>query len=153
MRKQGNKHMSRSNKQIFWIVGFSVIGLILLSLIVYLLFFNNDKLDYNNGRCSDKEAYLIEDEQKEKIENIFKELEEVESVSIFTNVCTVKTIVRLTKDVELDKLQEKATAMLDVLDDGQKKYFDYALYVTSSEDSEVFPINVMKNKNRSDFAW
>lgn len=135
-----------------------VIGIILLLIIILLIigikiiFVGNDN-PYGD-RCDDHNEYKISNKKISNIENIFKEIDQVKSVDVYTKLCTIKIIVNLKEDVDLDIIKEKAKNSLDVFSEKQLKYYDFALYVTSDDKkSEVYPINVSKHNSRDDFAW
>ena len=73
---------------------------------------------------------------------------------MYTKLCTVKIIVTLKKDVDLDTIKNYAKASLELFSEEELGYYDFSLFVSSNDkDSEVYPINVSKHNSREDFAW
>jgi len=154
MKSNNKNKKSKSNKKLVIILASVIILILLVLLVLYKVFAGSKGGNLLGDRCSEKDKYEITSSQTSEIAEIYSSIEEVSDVEVFTNACTVKIIVNLTSDVEIETLQEKSTEILTVLDEEQKTYFDYALYITSDDkESEIFPINVTKNKQRDDFVW
>lgn len=141
------------NKKNIIIIGVSLVIIIFLFLVVRVIFFDGDSNKYGD-RCSDRNEYAISNDTIKDVEKKFKEIEEVDKVKVYTKLCTVKIIVTLKKDVDLDTIKNYAKASLELFSEEELGYYDFSLFVSSNDkDSEVYPINVSKHNSREDFAW
>lgn len=137
------------------IIAFVVLLLVLILLIfgIKVLFFHGSDNVYGD-RCSDRDDYKISEETIDKVEEKIQEISEVNDIEIYTKLCTVKIIINLDSDVELDVIKDNAREVLSLFSEDELSYYDFALFVTSdNEESEIYPINVSKHNSRDDFAW
>lgn len=135
-----------------------IIGVAILLFILILLFFGSIILKDNKNpygdRCDDRDSYKLDDKLVKNIKSKFKEIDEFKDIDIYTKLCTVKIIVNLKNDVDLEIIKTKAREALEMFDEDELSFYDFALYVTSdNKDSEIYPINVSKHNSSSDFAW
>ena len=130
-------------------------GFILLVVILLIIFMISTTHGGVYGdRCRDSKKHAISSSTENKVKKRIKEIEEVNNIDIYTKLCTVKIIVNLKKDVDLNAIKSMATDILSYYSKSDLKYYDFALYVSSdNESSETYPINVTKHKSVSDFAW
>lgn len=132
---------------------------IIVVLFLLLLFFvgkiiaDTNRNPYGN-RCDERHNVPISDSQLKKVKKKFKEIEQVNDIDVYTKLCTVKIIINLKEDVELDVIKEKAREALSLFSEDELALYDFALFVSSdNKESEVYPINVSKHNSREDFAW
>lgn len=135
-----------------------IIGVVIaIILALFLLFYKFILADNKNPygyRCDERVNYQISNKQLKEVKKKFKEIEQVNSVDVYTKLCTIKIIVNLKEDVELDTIKSKAKEILGLFEEDELELYDFALYVTSdNKDSEIYPINVSKHNSREDFAW
>ena len=143
------KKLLKSKKMII------VLAIILITalLIVFLKVISNNKSVYGD-RCSDSVNYKLSNDTINKTKDTIKEVGKVSDVDIYTKLCTVKIIVTLEEDVELEKIKEMSNKILENFSEKELKYYDFSLYVTSeNEKSETYPINVTKHNSKDAFAW
>ena len=143
------KKLLKSKKMII------VLAIILITalLIVFLKVISNNKSVYGD-RCSDSVNYKLSNDTINKTKDTIKEVGKVSDVDIYTKLCTVKIIVTLEEDVELEKIKEMSNKILENFSEKELKYYDFSLYVTSkNENSETYPINVTKHNSKDAFAW
>lgn len=142
---------SKNIKKIIVLV-IALVILILLGIMGYK-FLKNDS-DTCGSRCDALSEHVIKDKTLKKVKDKFKEIEEVKSAQVYTKNLTVKIMVELENDVELDRIKETATEILTYFTEDELSYYDFALYVTSkNKDSEIYPVNVSKHSKRDNFAW
>jgi len=135
------------------IVIFIILVIMVLLGIMGYKFLKNDS-DTCGSRCDSLSEHVIKNKTFKKVKDKFKEIEEVKSVDVYTKNLTVKIMVELKSDVELDKIKATATEILTYFTEDELNYYDFALYVTSeNKDSEIYPVNVSKHNSRADFAW
>lgn len=140
------------NKRIILIA--IIIAVLVFFAVVVGIYIKKQSSNPFGDRCSDRDNYEISSKKIKKIEDKFKEIEEVKGVDVSTKLCTIKIIVDLKNDVDLNIIKDKATEVLAIFSQEELNYYDFALYVTSAnKDSEVYPINVSKHNSRENFAW
>lgn len=140
----------KKHKLISIIAGF--ILLIIILLIIFMISMTHGGV--YGDRCSDHKKYEISNSTENKVKKRIKEIDEVNNVDIYTKLCTVKIIVNLKNDVDINVIKTMATDVLSYYSQKQLKYYDFSLYVTSdNEESSVYPINVTRHKSAKDFAW
>ena len=106
------------------------------------------------SRCSDSKKYTISSKTQKSVESRIKEIEQVKDVDIYTKLCTIKIIISLKDDVDIEVIKTMSNDILTKFSEKELKYYDFALYVTSdNKKSETYPINVSKHKTSDSFAW
>ena len=144
------KSKLRNKKNIIIVI--TIIVVILLLLVIKSLFFQSG--DKYGDRCSDRNDYKISNETIKDVEKKFKEISEVNDIEIYSQLCTIKFIINLDNDVDLDVIKKYAKEALTLFSEDELSYYDFALFVTSdNKESEIYPINVSKHNSRDDFAW
>ena len=138
------------NKKII-IIAFIIVLIILFFVFVKVLGGNKS---IHGDRCKDLKDYELSDKTIKKASDAIKTVENVKSVKIYTQLCTVKIMVKLKEDVDVEKIKSASAEMLKAFKKKELKYYDFSLYVTSdNKDSETYPINVTKHNSRDSFAW
>ena len=144
------KSKLRNKKNIIIVI--TIIVVILLLLVIKSLFFQSG--DKYGDRCSDRNDYKISNETIKDVEKKFKEISEVNDIEIYSQLCTIKFIINLDNDVDLDVIKKYAKEALTLFSEDELSYYDFALFVTSdNKEIEIYPINVSKHNSRDDFAW
>lgn len=135
-----------------------IVAAIAVAIIAILIFFaiklsGVGQSPYGD-RCDQSSNYSIDNKTLKSVKNKYKEIEEVKSVDVYTKLCTIKIIVNLKSDVDLEVIKTKSKEVLELFTEDELGFYDFALYVTSdNKESEVYPINVSKHNSREDFAW
>lgn len=134
-----------------------IVSAIILFIII-LVFFGSiiikDNKNPYGDRCDERDNYKIENKTIKAIKKKYKEIEEVKGIDVYTKLCTVKIIVNLKSDVDIETIKTKSKEMLELFSEEELSFYDFALYVTSdNKDSEIYPLNVSKHNSREDFAW
>lgn len=138
------------NKKIVVIVA---IVLILILFFVLIKTLTGNKSVYGN-RCSDRDNYKLSNNTINKAKDIIKEIGNVKNIDIHTKLCTIKIIIELKDDVELDKVKTMSDKLIQSFDKKALKYYDFSLYITSdNKNSETYPMNVTKHNSKDNFAW
>jgi len=141
------------NKKNIIILVISIIIIIFLFWVVKTIFFEGEGNKYGD-RCSDRNEFKLSNDTTKKVKKRFEEIEEVKDVEVYSQLCTIKIIVKLKDDVSLDTIKETAKDALSLFSEEELSYYDFSLFVSSdNKDSEVYPINVNKHNSREDFAW
>ena len=130
-----------------------VIIILVILFIILMKIIGGNKSIYGD-RCSDKDNYKLSNDTINKAKDTINELGNVSDIDIYTKLCTVKIIIELEDDVELDKVKNMSNEILKAFSAKELKYYDFSLYVTSkNENSETYPINVTKHNSMDNFAW
>lgn len=146
------KSILKSKKNIIILV-ISIIILIFLFWVIKTIFFEGEGNKYGD-RCSDRNEFKLSNDTIKKVEKRFKEIEEVKDAEVYSQLCTVKIIIKLKEDVSLDTIKETASDALSLFSEEELSYYDFSLFVSSDDkESETYPINVNKHNSREDFAW
>lgn len=133
-----------------------IIGSIIILIILFFIFIkivtkNNSK---SGDRCSDYKSYEISSKTVKKTKKTINSIDKVNDIQIYTKLCTVKIIINLSEDVDLEIVKNMSNELLKNFSKKELKYYDFSLYVTSdNKDSEVYPVNVTKHNSRDSFAW
>ena len=134
------------------VICLSVIILIVL-FIIFLSVLSQGKSVYGD-RCSDSSNYKLSKKTIKKTKDTIETIDEVNDVEIYTKLCTVKIIINLSEDVDIENIKNVSNDLLKNFSKKELKYYDFSLYVTSdNKDSEVYPVNVTKHKTKDSFAW
>ena len=143
------KNLLKNKKMV--IIG-SIIILIIL-LFVFIKVISGNKSVYGS-RCSDSDNYEISSKTIKKAKETIKTIDKVNDIDIYTKLCSVKIIINLSEDVDIETVKNMSNELLKNKKKKELKYYDFSLYVTSdNKDSEVYPINVTRHNSKDSFAW
>ena len=143
------KNLLKNKKMV--IIG-SIIILIIL-LFVFIKVISGNKSVYGS-RCSDSDNYEISSKTIKKAKETIKTIDKVNDIDIYTKLCSVKNIINLSEDVDIETVKNMSNELLKDFSKKELKYYDFSLYVTSdNKDSEVYPINVTRHNSKDSFAW
>lgn len=143
------KNLLKNKKLV--IIG-SIIILIIL-LFVFIKVIGGNKSVYGD-RCSDSDNYKISSKTIKKAKDTIKTIDKVNDIDIYTKLCSVKIIVNLSEDVDIETVKNMSNELLKNFSKKELKYYDFSLYVTSdNKDSEVYPVNVTRHNSKDSFAW
>ena len=143
------KNLLKNKKLV--IIG-SIIILIIL-LFVFITVVSGNKSVYGS-RCSDSDNYEISSKTIKKAKETIKTIDKVNDIDIYTKLCSVKIIINLSEDVDIETVKNMSNELLKDFSKKELKYYDFSLYVTSdNKDSEVYPINVTRHNSKDSFAW
>lgn len=129
---------------------------IIIGIVSFILYYihNSTHGGIYGNRCKDHSKYAVSDSLKKKVIAKYKEIEEVKSVDIYDKLCTIKIMIDIDKDVDLEIFKTKSTEVLSLFKKKQLKYYDFSLYINSEdEESQTYPINVTRHKSEADFLW
>ena len=133
-----------------------IIGSIIILIILFIVLIksiNGSKGVYGN-RCSDNGNYKISSKTIKKAKETINKIDKVNDIDIYTKLCSVKIIINLSEDVDLESIKSMSQELLGDFSKKELKYYDFSLYVTSdNKDSEVYPVNVTRHNSKDSFAW
>ena len=133
-----------------------IIGSIIILIILFFVFIKaigGNKSVYGS-RCSDSDNYKLSSKTVKKVKDTIKTIDKVNDIDIHTKLCTVKIIINLSEDVDIEAVKNMSNELLKNFSKKELKYYDFSLYVTSdNKDSEVYPVNVTRHNSKDSFAW
>lgn len=131
----------------------AIIIIILFSFVLFYMISSSNGGTYGK-RCSDRDKYKISSSTIKKVKKRINEIDEVNNIDIYTKLCTVKIIINIEDDVDLNKIKDMSKDILTHFSKKELKYYDFSLYVNSdNEESKTYPINVSKHKTSDGFVW
>ena len=133
-----------------------IIGSIIILIILLFVFIKviGGKRSVYGDRCNDSNNYKISSKTIKKAKDTIKTIDKVNDIDIYTKLCSVKIIINLSEDVDLEQVKNMSNELLKNFSKKELKYYDFSLYVTSdNKDSEVYPVNVTRHNSKDSFAW
>ena len=135
------------------------ISVIACLILIFLIFIVVSIINFKTGsiygdRCKDNNEFKISNKTINEAKDEIEKLDNVKNIDIYTKLCTVKIIIKIKDDVDINSLKQVATNTLKVFSEDELNYYEFALYVISdNKTSETYPINVSRHKTEKDFAW
>ena len=143
------KNLLKNKKLV--IIGSVIVLLILFFVLIKVI--GGNKSIYGD-RCSDRDSYNLSSKTIKKAKDTIKTIDKVNDIDIYTHLCSVKIIINLSEDVDIETVKNMSNELLKDFSKKELKYYDFSLYVTSdNKDSEVYPINVTRHNSKDSFAW
>lgn len=126
-----------------------VVIIFLIILILGSLFGTN-----SSHRCTESENYKISMKEKNKVEEIFKEVENFSDVEIKTNCKILKIFLYLSDDTDFNSINKLTTDVISSFSSENLEYYDIELFIESkNKESEIYPKIGYKNKTSDKFVW
>ena len=126
----------------------AMVILVLLGLIINNLFGGSDSPRIKNG-----DKHILTNKEKNAVKDVLEEIDNVDSVKIYSNVKIIKILVNLTEDTDFNNVKEKSNEAVKNISDENLEFYDVEIYVETKVDSEIYPKIGYKNKLRSEFSW
>ena len=143
------KNLLKNKKLV--IIGSVIVLLILFFVLIKVI--GGNKSIYGD-RCSDRDSYNLSSKTIKKAKDTIKTIDKVNDIDIYTHLCSVKIIINLSEDVDIETVKNMSNELLKDFSKKELKYYDFSLYVTSdNKDSETYPINVTRHNSKDSFAW
>ena len=143
------KNLLKNKKLV--IIGSVIVLLILFFVLIKVI--GGNKSIYGD-RCSDRDSYNLSSKTIKKAKDTIKTIDKVNDIDIYTKLCSVKIIINLSEDVDIETVKNMSNELLKDFSKKELKYYDFSLYVTSdNKDSEVYPVNVTRHNSKDSFAW
>ena len=132
---------------------------IIVAIVIFIfliLIYNNLFAGINNSRNKDFSKYKITNNEKNKVKDAIREVDEVESIDIHINNNSkiIKIIVILKSDVDFDRMNKIATSASSKFNKKNLSYYDIEFYIDSeNKESSIYPKIGYKFKDNSEFSW
>lgn len=132
----------------------------LLALII-IIFFVIGFMVYKNlfaGTISNRlegiKEHIITNNEKNSLKDKLNELENIDSIDVYTNSKIIKIMVKLKEDINLKDIKEKANEAILSIDENNLKFYDIEIFVESeNKESEIYPRIGYKHKSNEKFSW
>ena len=130
-----------------------VLFLLFMFLIYKILFGGNGNGVYGN-RLKGIDNVKISKNTEEKLIKELEAHDEVEKVSYKLKGRIINVILTVNDETSLDRGKEIANEVLNYFDDDEKEYYDFQVFLNSSNDSsETYPKIGYKNNTSEGFVW
>ena len=143
----------KKNKGIF--ITILIVLIVLIITVVALcsfLFSGYQKSKYGN-RLAGIENVNISEEATESVKEIFKSVEGVTDVTYNLSGKICNFIVTVNKDIKPDDVKKVASKIFEKYTDDQKKFYDFQIFINSSEESDSYPVIGYKSTQNEEFSW
>ena len=131
-----------------------VILIVIVFLVLGMFIYKNLFQDNNSNRLENIENYKLTKKEKNSVKEKINELENIDSVDIYTNNKIIKIFVELKEDIDFDDVKEVSNELIDNFSSDNLEFYDLEIFVTSkNEESKVYPVIGYKHKTNSEFTW
>ena len=120
----------------------------LMALIIKNVFGSSD-----SSRVKNADNYKLTNNEKNSVKDKLEEIENVESVKIYTNVKIIKIIIVLSEDTPFDTVKSVCNEALSNFSEKNLEYYDVEVYVKCNAESETYPKIGYKHKSKEKFKW
>lgn len=125
---------------------FAVVGIV--NLVV-----PNDSKDLYGNRLENIEKNKISDDNVSLIEEQLLATGKVKSVSYDLKGKLINYILVVNDDVDKVTSQSLTAKILEGFEQNIKEYYDFQVFITTEQESEIYPIIGYKHFNSSNFVW
>ena len=125
--------------------------IVILGIMVYFSLFSSS----NSERFEDINKYKLTKTEIKKVEETFKEVESLKSISVESSEESkiIKIFITLKEDVEVDKIKDISNSSLESFNEKNLGYYDFEIFVESDSEESEYPIIGYKHKENSKFSW
>ncbi len=143
----------KSHKTLFIVL--AVLTILLIAGIVLFLKLSPDAgKDVYGNRLTDIEKYPIDQERMKAMSTEFTtNLEGVQSVNYTVNGRRINITMKLGATVPKDIAIQYANKTLEYFTDEIKSYYDIQIFLSTDEESEIYPMIGSKHKTRDTYVW
>lgn len=136
-------------------IKYIIIGVVILLVGLFsLLIYKNLFAESNDTRYKDLDKYPLTNNEISAIKDKVNELENVDSIDVYTDSKIIKILVKLSEDIDFKSVKDKANETISNISEDNLTYYDVEFFVDSlNEESEVYPKIGYKFKTKSEFSW
>ena len=149
------KGFYQNNRIYCFLMGISIVCLLLIALAFFVYFINQTKNDSYGNRLNGIENVQISKEHKAELIKYFTDQENVEKATINVKGKIIYTNVYL-KDGNIETAQSLAIKFLDLLTEDEKNFYDinFTIIKNSGEnDEKSFSIMGYKKSDKTIISW
>ena len=133
---------------------FIIIIIVLLVLISIIMIYKNLFANSDGNRYAGIENYKLSNDEINAVTENLNELENIDNIDIYVNSKIIKIFIKLTDDVNFDKVKDISNQALNDFSEKNLEYYDVEIFVDSkSEESEIYPQIGYKHKTSNEFSW
>ena len=127
-----------------------IIIVLVLGVFIYKNLFEGSSSD----RLENIENYELTKKEINSVKEKINELENIDSVDVYTNNKIIKIFVVLKEDISFDDVKKISNEALESISSDNLEFYDVEIFVDSeNEESEVYPKIGYKHKTNSEFTW
>lgn len=131
-----------------------VILVILIIGVLSLVIYNNLFKQGTSNRLEGIEDYKLSKKEISKVAEKFREIEDIESVDVYTNYKIIKIMLVLNKEVDFNIVKEISNKAIQEFSEKNLSFYDVELFVNCNiKESEIYPKIGYKYKKNTEFAW
>lgn len=142
----------KSHKTLFIVLAV-IIVLLIAGIVLFIKLSPDSSKDAYGNRLVDIEKYPIDQERVQAMITEFQELEGIQSVNYTVNGRRINIIMKLSPEVSKDTAIAYANKTLEYFTDEIKSYYDMQVFLTTEEESEIYPMIGYKHKTSSTYIW
>lgn len=155
MKKFFNK-MKRfviKNKLLSILISLFILIFIFFIVIVKIFIFPSYSVDKYGNRLEGIENVIINDNRFGEIKNDFdsKDGFTIDKFRLSGKIVNIYIVV--TNDMKVSDVKSEALKLINCFNEDELAYYDFQVFVTSSSDSDIYPIIGYKNKNSEGLYW
>lgn len=143
----------KSHKTLFIVLAVLII-LLIAGIVLFLKLSPDSSKDAYGNRLVDIEKYPIDQERMQAMSTEFTtNLEGVQSVNYTVNGRRINITMKLGAAVPKDIAIQYANKTLEYFTDEIKSYYDIQIFLSTDEESEIYPMIGSKHKTRDTYVW
>ena len=136
------------------LIKYSIISIVIIIICILLfLVYKNLFAGSNGSRYNDIDNYKLTNDEINEVKDKINELEGIDSVSVYSDSKIIKIVVKLSSDIDFEDIKNKANESISGFSEENLSYYDVQFFVTSLEESEIYPQIGYKFKTNSEFSW
>lgn len=131
-----------------------IILVILIIGVLSLVIYNNLFKQGISNRLEGIEDYKLTNKEISKVEEKFREIDDIESIDVYTNYKIIKIMLVLKKEVDFDVVKKISNEAVQKINEKNLSFYDVELFVNCNvKESEIYPKIGYKYKKNMEFSW
>ena len=129
--------------------------IVMIPMILFahsILVSGNEGTIYGNRLEGIDQVRINEDTLKKIIDDI-KGKEQVENATYRLEGKILNVIIEVIKDADLENSKKLTNFILNSLNEEERGFYDIQVFLTSKEESAIYPIIGYKHRTSSEFVW
>lgn len=141
--------MKKLNKKKMIVLGTIILIVILLMMVIISLTGTN-----SSKRLEGSSKHTLSSTEKSKVKEVVDSIGDVDSFSMKINNKIIRIHFTLKEDKKVDDVKSKCNEIIKNIDKDNLEFYDVEVFVlSSSKDSEDYPIIGYKHKSQESFVW
>lgn len=143
----------KKNKAILITILLVLIVLIITGVALFKFLFSGINESKYGNRLDGIENVTITEEVINKNKETLSSIEGVASVTYNLSGKICNFVITVNKDVTPDTVKKVVPKILEEYSEEQKKFYDFQVFINSSEESKIYPVIGYKNIQNETFTW